>query len=414
MQIAELLQRAPKAPIRTSLRLKEVVLPAGYIPGMDVEWAGQTGNKAKHFLEGYDGIKFIGQGPGLTHIVPKWGTSDAWDSTIFIGPGARRVEFHGVTIHGGPRKAVHYGLEHLPDKGVAQEPLSIVFADYEIVADEPDAGPWVPKPGGLGNTSVWGVFGYDAELISFRGRIDWRRGAEHGYYAHGTAGHGLIYDSVDWVGCGAECAKLATRPGESFPPQGSLLVKNCTFRDWKQPWSWRGGGGVVVQGGGINAYILDSLFFGGPGADRSRCLMFDDGGQGRFYSANTKAPGENPANGWILVQNCLIVGDGLPWWGLVSRVGTLSPWAEIEVARGFAMVGCGVYSRTETVKLELGRITNGNVLIEGCNTPAILDLARTLDPSIQSDAQVSGSVGTFPIAQGYKGGIFRDLTPSPV
>lgn len=391
-----------KAAASEGLRIKEIVLPAGIVQGFDVEWPGNTGTPTKHFLDGYDGIRFIGQGKDLTHVVP---APNAW-ITCFVGPGAKHVEFHGMTVHGARTRAIHQGIENIPANGGKFQPCTLLFEDFHLQADEPGEGPWVIQAG-AGQTSTWGIFTYNADIFATRCSFDWRRGAEHAIYAHGVGPHGILLDECDIRSSGGECLKLATRPGEAFWFPGTVLVQNSKFRDWgPQPWSWRGGGGVVIQGGGCNVFVLDSQFYGGPGHAKSRAVMIDDGGAGRFYSALDGTPGKGPANGWVLIQDTLIVGDGKPSWALCARVGTLSPGAGIDVARGFGVVGCGLYSREETCKLELGKVLGDNVVIEGCNTPEIRSVAERLDPGIVSDAKVSGVNGIFEIGRGYRGGAF--------
>lgn len=397
----------PKKASTDGLRIKEVRLSEGLIPGFDVEWTGKTGNQTKYFLEDYDGIRFIGEGADATHVVPL----SSWDSTIFIGPTAKRVEFQHLTIHGGPRKAVHYGLENLPLNGQPFVPLTLVFNDFGIVADEPDAGEWV-QTASLGNTSVWGVFGYNAAVFMARGTIQWKRGAEHAIYAHGISSPGILLDSMDFQGSGAECIKIATRPGEAFWAPGTLLIQDSQFHDWNQPWSWRGGCGIgAIQGGGVNIIVLRCLVVGGPGSAKSRCFMVDDGGEGRFYSAIDGTPGVGPANGWILLEDTALVGDGLESWGILARVGTLSPWANIEQARGIAVVRCGLYGLLNAlpVKLELGQVEN--ILIEDCNTPDIRSSLDAIVP-IGDEAFVTGkATGSFLVSKGYRSGFF--VKPEP-
>lgn len=396
----------PEKSTSDGLRLKEVVLPAGLVPGFDVEWPGSgTGNKLKYELEGYDGFKFIGQGRDETHIIPELSAQFA---TVVIGPGAKRVEFHGVTIHGaygqGKGRAVHYGTENLPLLGIPQKRLTLVFADYGIVADEPDAGPWV-KTAPAGNTSVWGTFGYNAELFCLRGLVDWRRGAEHAYYPHGVDGQGILYDQIEVLGSGAEIFKIATRPEEAYPtPGATMLVKDCVGRDWNQPWSWRGGGGVVAQGSGINIFVIGCQFYGGPGNQKSRCVMIDDGGADRFYNAITGEPGTGPANGWVFIDRTLAVGDGTENWGTIARIGTLSPWANILQARGYAVTNSGFYTRLGALQTKLEISGLKDIILEGNNTPAIRSAVDAL-VAIGTEANVVGP-GTFPLSANYRGGRF--------
>lgn len=406
------IQVPKKAAAVGGLRLKEIVLPAGIVQGFDVEWPSNTGNSAKHTLDGFDGIKFAGQGKDLTHVVP---SPSGW-ITCFLGPGAKHVEFHGMTIHGARTRAVHQGIENIPANGGTFQNCTLIFADCHIQADEPGSAPWVvtskytdPATGALlpGQTSTWGIFTYNADIFASRCSFDWKRGAEHALYAHGMGLRGILIDECDFQTSGGECVKLATRPGEAFwLPNQTVLVQNSTFRDWgPQPWSWRGGGGVVIQGGGANVYVQGCQFFGGPGHAKSRAVMIDDGGWMRFYSALDGTPGKGPANGWVLIQDTLIVGDGKPEWGLCARVGTLSPGAGIDVARGYGVIGCGIYSLSDTCKVEIGQVLGGNVLIERCNTPEIRSIVDAIVP-VHAEAMIAGSAGSAVLSKGMRGGVF--------
>jgi hypothetical protein len=406
MELSSLLEEIPETTeADESFKLLEVALPSGFVPGFDVGYLGNTGN-AK-YAAGYEAYKFVGDGKEQTHVFPA-----AWSGiTIFIGSGVKRVEFHGMTIHGGWLRAIHQGEENRPMNGLEFVPCTIVLVDCHIQADEPDTYDWV-QTASDGHTSTWGVFTYNASIQAIRTSWDWKRGAEHAVYMHGLAYPGSIFEECTWVTSGGECVKLATRPGEAFWQAGGLVVSNCTFRDWgPQPWSWRGGGGVVVQGGGVNVFVLGCQFYGGPGPAKSRCVMVDDGGKDRFYSAVTGEPGVSPANGWVLLQDCLIVGDGQPSWAIVSRIGTLTQG--VDVCRGLAVVGCGIYSLSETSKLELVGIQNGNILIEGCNTPLIESAANALIPTFQ-EAVATGPMGSVKVSKGYRGGVFEKPPVEPV
>lgn len=408
-------------------KMKEVELPAGPVAGFDVEWAGHTGNHTKYSLDDdgdgkpdWDGIRFVGMGQGITHVVPQ--TSD--DSTIFVGPYAGtaedqrpiRLEFFDLTIHGGPRKALHQGIENRPMNGQPYVPCTIAFVRCSIEADEPGEYPWTPAAGGLGNTSVWGIFGYNCSFQLENCLIDWTRGAEHALYDHGMAQPGIIFSHVIVVGSGGEILKVATRPGEAFyVPNVYVLVDGCSFQNWgPQPWSWRGGGGIVLQGSGANLIVRDSEFLGGPGAAKSRTIMLDDGGSGRYYNTLTGEVGTGPANGWVLLERVLLVGDGLPSWAILARAGANSgTYAGQTVCRAYGMLNCGVYSLSETSKVELAGIQGNSLAVVGCNTPQIKALVQErLGPMARlNDAKVAmRTVPSFDIPSGFMGGIFA---PAP-
>jgi hypothetical protein len=170
----------------------------------------------------------------------------------------------------------------------------------------------------------------------------------------------------------------------------------------------------VSQGSGLRGiWIRDNRFYGGPGNAKSRCVMIDDGGEGRFYNAITGEPGTGPANGWVILERNLIVGDGTENWGTIVRIGTLSPWVSppIEVARGYALLENGIYTRLGALQTKVEISGVKNVLIHGNNTPEIRSVADALIP-IGTEANVIGP-HTAPASKDIRTGIFAKLGEPP-
>ena len=140
--------------------------------------------------------------------------------------------------------------------------------------------------------------------------------------------------------------------------------------------------------------------------------MIDDGakwtGRPRFYSAITGEEGVGPANGWVILQDSLLIGDGLDSWALVGRIGSLVPGSQVPTARGFLMEGCGTYSylNSKTNKLELGVIMNHPVtgkpfvIIRDNNTPAIRSIVDALAPAGNETMIVGSAYPSVPISTG--------------
>lgn len=375
--------RAPAAEV-----LYEVRLPAGTVPGFDVMFRGD--NRTRYTLPaGFTGFRFVGAGRGLTHVQAPHGPTEYHDSAIFIGPFNGPVVLESMTIHGARRKAVHAGLatkslvngKYLVTRPVLPQ-FQLRMRDVEVVADVlPD-----------GRRPVWGVFTYQCDVDIQDSTFYWREGVEHASYEHGYARRGSTWDNVDVIGSGAEGSKVRNDSQEIQWVRGAQVVRrNCEFRDWYQPWSWRGGGGIVLQGTGADVLIEKCRFYGAEG-QRSRCVMIDDGGirvdgTPDYYSASNGAPGGEFANGWVIIKKCAFFsGPGPDWWGLTIRVGNLYAVTPHKVARGVLIEDCGVWGRKV-----MGQFSHSPLLIRRCNTPAIKSTCDGLGMDTGAEAQIAGN-----------------------
>ena len=242
--------------------LKTVQLPAGSVGGFDIGFPGWNGSNRTKYANPlteldsngrpYDGIRFVGAGRGRTHIVPDYAGTTSGDSTIVIGKGCGIVQFEKLTLHAASRKAIHVG--EIWDQVSALEPSTLALRRVTVTAGRPALG--------SGNSTVWGILTYNADIDFEDVRFDLKWTAEHGLYAHGFNKRGIRWVRVDVKAVGAEGLKVATRPEEvAFVPNATILVKQCTFTNWLQPHSWRGGAGMVLQGSSAARIILDRTRF---------------------------------------------------------------------------------------------------------------------------------------------------------
>lgn len=385
---------------RTVKNLLEVALPEGAIAGFDIGWKGWTGSNRHDWIsamQGYDGIRFIGAGRDKTHILPFHDNVTSGDSTILIGFDAKHVEFESLTIHVGPRKGIHVGWE-VP-QGIPHTHTTRL-RDVAIVADD---------PGGK-SRGVWGLFTYQSFVDCEDVEFFCSELAEHAFYAHGYGAPGVRWVGVTVHGSGAEGFKATARPWEcAHVPQPLILIEGCIFKDWHQPWSWRGGAGATFQGTGANVSCRDSLFYGGDGGGYCRAFMVDDnipiGGldpnvkRGGYYSAIDGEPNQGPANGWIVLERCGMTGRGAPHYSPMLRLGTLNPEAPADsVARGLLVSECGLYG--EYTKAEIGGVMNDMVYVSGSNTEKIRSAVEGVGFDTEHETVLAYGGRWMPISRG--------------
>lgn len=368
--------------------LKPMHLPDGDASGFDIDFPGWTGNKLKYDSstwksEGYDGVVFIGKGVNRTKILP----NTLVDSTVLIHPYAGIVQFEECSVYCAKRKGIHHGLA-----GRNHPENSLIARNFKVVADEPNNG----KP----HSTVWGVFTYQT-FMDFDGVIfDMEYSAEHASYAHGLAHQGLKWHNVHVVGSGAEGCKVTARPSECRWTENAWIdIQNCTFKNWHQPHSWRGGAGVTIQGTGANVYVNNTMFHGRPGDKYTRCFMVDDSGR-NFYSAIDGKPGGGPANGAIIIENSGMTGGGKPSLSPIMRLGTLDPTRPNPlVATKFFMRNSGVYGKNTVA--EIKGVMDDNVYINNVNSPEIKSIANGMGINTSEETLLNHKGALTPMSQGY-------------
>lgn len=364
------------------MKLMTVNLPAGDVPGFDVAMSGWTGGGRANYnpiADGFDGIRFVGKGRGLTRIRP---TDNPGGWTIHAGLQCGTVWLEGLTVEcdtfakGG---AIHAGSVKKYNPSL-YEKNRIVMRDFSIEA--PPRNPVV----GYGR-AWWGLFSINYDIDLEDGDIEVGEALEHGAYEHGYARYGSRWKKVNVLASGGEGSKAATRPEEAhFAPEAQIIRKDCRFREWYQPHANRGGAGVVLQGTGAQSIQIDRCgFWGGEGL-RSRCLMIDDGGgvrthedgtlEPRFYDTSGTPGGTGAANGNIQIRRSGMHGVGQEHWTSIVKVDSIAAGDILHtVAEGVAVRECGIFG--QRTFLGIDGVPEDRVSVKRCNTPALKRFAES-------------------------------------
>jgi len=369
-------------------QLYELRLPAGDVGGLDIDVQGNTGQQklwSKDWLsKGYAGIRIIGAGVGVTHMRPNW---NGWTLNVFQHPGVVQIE--NLTLHAGRNAATLIGYENK-----AHLPLFSKFqfraVDMACVVDPPTAE--------FGRTK-WAFFGNQSDLYMRNVTIDATLAFEHGSYWHGFAHKGALIDNVKFLGSGAEGFKVRSDKIETVKPAGkqTITLRDCTFKNWYQPWSSRGGAAVVLQGTAADILIERCVAYGGGVSGnissnaRSHAFMISSEPE-----SHDAAPGFG--NGHVIIKDSAAQGFSEFDWnnGLVrcaSNGGTQ------QSAQSFTMTRCGMWG--EKMQIQLGQIPKDKTIIEGCNTLAIRNYCGSkLGMDVNVEAIYPGSQRKIPISEG--------------
>src|SRR5262245_10165748 len=229
-------------------------LPPGDVLGFDIDHQSGTGRTklwSRDWLsQGYSGIRFLGE---RTHIRP------VGDQAILVGRHNGEVKLEGVTVHCGARQGIWFGLQ---DKAAPTLPkFKLTMRGSEVVAD-------MPPPGGNQHSSVWGIFGYQSDVDLEDVTIWGERLAEHASYWRGFAKTGYRANRVQVKGSGSQGIKFRNTPQESNWVKGARVwITDSRIENWMQPWTWRGPGGLVVEGGGCDVIVQRTEFRSKPGPE---------------------------------------------------------------------------------------------------------------------------------------------------
>lgn len=373
--------------------LYEYRLPAGDVRGFDIDYEAGTGRTklwSQDWLsQGYSGIRIIGNG---THIRP------VGDQALLVGRHNGVVQLEGVTVHCGARQGIWFGLE-----GKRQPTLpkfKLVTRGVEIVAD-------MPAPGASNqHTTVWGVFSYQADL-DFEDTSIWcERSSEHASYAHGFAKRGLRWNRVRVEGSGSQGCKVRNSPTETNWVKGARIhLTRCKIVNAMQPWTWRGPGNFVVEGGGMDIVLQECELLAKRGPEYCRAVMIDDA-QGDFFDAATGAVGRGYANGHVVIERCgLSGGPGTENLTPLLRVANNpqlgkpqgGPWAS---CRSLTVRASGMYG--EKTQVQVGAVPAGKLSIEGCNTPPIRDWCASRGYDTAHETVIPGQHAVDPVSAGLQ------------
>lgn len=383
-QPVEALEKLEKPPGR----LYEVRLPRGDVGSINIDWfrngASVNLSSSEWLGQGYAGVRFIGDGTQIR--------CDSWDgTTVSVGRHAGIVSFENVTIWPGYAMGVRLGEQNFTGSVVPE--FQFRFVNSELLTS--------PE----GPRAKWGIFSYNCDLLYKDCRFDGRFLNEHDSYAHGFAKLGARVIRTKFDSAGAECFKVRPDRSETAPVDGVPLVEfdNCTFKDWYQDWSWRGGAAIVLQSSSSNLRIHDCLFYPGagtasvPGHLRSRCVMVTS--EANSYPVIAQgSSGQLFGNGYIIIRRSGFGGQKGPDWGsTLIRVGQNS--GEYLAARAFLMEDCGAWG--ENLLVQLGQIPVGKVRISGCNTPEIRQRSQDLGLDATHEVRVPTSTRLVPLSSGW-------------
>jgi hypothetical protein len=378
----------------TSMKNPYIInLPEGdTIGGWNIDFDGWTGNQKKlHSVQwlsqGYDGILFKGKGRGRSRIRP------IADDNFFVGPHNAYVAFESCTIGVksvvGKGKVIHMGLAN--PSGPVLENFKCILNDVELDGE----GPF-----------VWGLFGYqnDWELTDVYYNPSMEQSREHGLYAHGFAKNGCTFRNVSIDGIGAECLKFTARPQECrFVPNVLVHINNCSFKNWFQPHSWRGGAGLVSQASTAHFIIEDTYYWGNQqDYNRSKCVMIDGNGPGDYNSITGEIGTAGPYNGHVILKHvAMSAATGPAWYTPIMRIGNNSGATGPHCARSFLMEECGVYGKFRQIQIHggMGDAFKGPGVIRNCNTPQIRDFLFAAGMNVNDEARID-SGGFPPVSQG--------------
>lgn len=366
-------------------------LPPGDVRGIDIDYAAGTGRTklwSRDWLsQGYDGIRIIGD---RTHIRP------VGDQTMLVGRHNGIVHLEGLTVHCGARQGIWFGLEGKREPTLPK--FKLVMRGCEVVADMPPAGSENQ------HTTVWPLFGYESDLDLEDVTIFGERGAEHDIYWRGAAKTGMRLNRVRCEGSGSQGVKVRNTPTECKWIRGARIwITESTIKNWHQPWTWRGPGGLVVEGGGCDIIVQRTEFLSKPGPEHCRAIMIDDA-QGDFFDAATGAVGSGYANGHILIERCgLSGGPGTPNLTPLLRVANNpqpgkpqgGSWAS---CKSLTIRECGLWG--EKTQLQLGNVPIGKLKVERCNTPAIKEWCDTRGYDTRYETVIPGQHTVQPVSGG--------------
>lgn len=388
--------------------LKQIQLEGIRYPGFTVGFRGWTGNAfvpITWMREPYRGCHVKGV-PGKTVI-----RSETSEASLIFSRRCGYVKLEDIIIKSGrgagKQKAIFGGVDAANATNFI--PYTLHLKNCVIEADvtvDPDGHP------------EWLIFLNQGDLILENCLLRSRNTNEHALYMHGFGSEGCYIVNCELDGVGAEGFKFTARPQARYYQDPGLLaqagnaytdgyhpisqdkwivVRGTTVRDWHQPWSWRGGAGMTVQGAGINVLVEDSSFvdFG----ETKPAIAFDDSGVEHFGQGNVG--GTSPANGDCILRRCTFAsGPGPSWYTNVLRFGTLIPGSPIQVARSILIEDCGVYG--DHMMAAIGNIAPNNVIVRRCNTPEANARAAALGVNTSFEAALS--IGGFfgPISQGWR------------
>jgi hypothetical protein len=358
----------------TAPKLFEVRLPAGDVSGFDIDLRGDNRARQYHSADwlskGYDGVRFVGAGAGVTHVRRH---SDAVWTNVGVLQHNGVVQLEALTLHNAPRSAIQAGTG-LWTPGLPFYPkFKLVTRGVELRCDVP---------------GKWGFFTYECDRDDEDLEIWGALLREHPSYAHEFSYSGLLWNRVTVRDSGGECCKLRPDPTEIRPLKRahSFVVRNSSFAGWVP--GDRGSAGIVIQGGGPSLQVLieKTIFWGGPGP-RCRCVMIDDG----WYKTGV-------ATGNVVLRQVAAQGSSIrdDYGETLVRVGPLH--AGVMIASSVTIDQCSLWGQNMAVQLT--GIPVGKLAVRNSNTPSLRDWASARGMDTLLEAQIPRRDRRVPISEG--------------
>lgn len=354
--------------------LFEVRLPAGDVLGFDVGVRADNGPRQYSPIDwlsqGYDGVRFIGQGKGITHIRP---ALNVWTNiTILQHNGI--VQLEDLTLHNAPRSALQAGMGLYVTLPFFPK-FKLVTRNVELLCDVP---------------GKWGFFTYECDRDDQDLEVWGAILREHPSYAHGFSKRGLLWDRVIVHDSGAEACKYRPDPREIRPirNQHHFIIRNSEIAGWFQEHSHRGGAGTCIQGAGpfCDVLIEKTVYWGGHGV-KCRSIMIDDG----WYTSGT-------ATGSVILRNVGARGssDRTDYGDTLIRVGPLNPG--VSIAKSLTIEGSSLWGTNMAV--QIGGVPTGKTIVRTSNTERLRDWANAQGMDTTFEAQIPRATRRVPVSEG--------------
>lgn len=357
-----------------SIDLRKTTDPFTTVPGINLNYTGWTGIKPRYY--GKDAV-IRGHGKYSTTI-------DAGPnaiSSIMVGDDSGVVTIRDCTIVVAQTYAIWYGSKRGDWKaGASGDPEWYEIRDQlypdsmlrlrnvRIVTRQPEPGRSAAGKWAVSTTNV----DHDWEDVE----ADVPHLAEHLLYKHGSAKYGIRWKRVRVISCGAEAMKIATRPWEAhFTPNAQAHIEDCDIGGWAfQNW----GGGIVMQGPGLQNVRIERCLLRGGDKGKAACLRFDDGlstiqnaenNLRRYYDINGIEGGPGACTGLVALKNVAFQGTNRE----TLRIGTIYPGYEKigipyhSIAERFFLTQSGAYGDNSKITLRDVK----NVWMKGNNLPSI-------------------------------------------